>query len=93
MGIKPHIVGKCIVNNIIYSIVNYGGQGNWLFFAASGRFRHVNPASVETHFSLRKQVSDWYKENGEEYKALIGASPSEVIFDDPDQPPGHIFEM
>ena len=68
MAIKPHIVVKCVVNNIIHIIANYGGQGNCLFLAASGRFRDVNPASVETHFSLRKQVLDWYKENGEEYR-------------------------
>ena len=72
--------------------MEYGGQGKCFFVTASGSFRHVNPASVETHMSLRKQVSDWYKENGEEYQALIGASPSEVILDNLDQPPPYIFE-
>ena len=44
------------------------------------------------HISLRAGVSEWYRECGEYYQELIGALPSDVIIDNPDQPPTNIFE-
>ena len=46
MGRKPNIVGKCVVKNILYNNVDYGGLGNCLFLAVAGSLRAVSPTSV-----------------------------------------------
>ena len=55
---KPYIYGKCVVNNIIYNIVNYGAQGNCLFLAVAGSLRSFIPSSVQNHKSVRYGVSE-----------------------------------
>ena len=93
MAIKPEFVGECVVNNILYNNMDYGGRGNCLFLAIAGSLRAVKPSSVEDHISLRAGVSVWYIEYGEYYQQLIGGLPSDVIIDNPNQPPYDIFEM
>ena len=73
-------------------MVNYGGKGNCLFLAVAGSLRSVDPSSKHTHYSLRQQVSEWYKEYGLQHQSILGAKPSDVIIDNPDLPPDDIFK-
>ena len=72
--------------------MDYGAKGNCLFLSVAGNLRSVHPSSSHTHSSLRSQVSLWYKVNGLQHQKFLGAKPSDVIFDNPNQPPQNIFE-
>ena len=77
---------------IVYNIVDYGGRGNCIFLAVAGCLRSILPSSEHDHYSLRFLVGEWFKQNGLHHQEFIGAKPSEVIFDNPDQPPIDIFQ-
>ena len=91
IGFKLFIHGQFVVDQIIYNIVDYGGQGNCLFLAVAGSLRAADPYSVHTHKSLRQGVSEYYIKYESEHRLFIGARPCEVIFDYPDLPPTDIF--
>lgn len=90
---KGRITGICVLNNVPYNIVDYGGRGNCLFCSVAGALRAVRPYSKCNHYTLRYQVSEWYKQYGLKHQAFLGVKPSAVILDNPDQPPPEIFEL
>ena len=55
---KGVIVGRRVLNSILYNMVDYGGKGNCMFLAVAGGLRSDNQASVHTHYSLCHQVSE-----------------------------------
>lgn len=89
---KGRIIGTCVVNHLTYNMVDFGGKGNCLFCAVAGALRAIHPSSVTTHYSLRYQVSEWYLQHGLQHQAILGVKPSDVILDNPNQPPPAVFE-
>ena len=83
---------QIIINDVAYSIVDYGGQGNCLFLSVAGSLQTVFPSSSLDHYSLRYLTSEWYKTYGLQHQARLGAKPCEVILDNPDTPPQDIFK-
>ena len=85
-SVQYHVVG-----GIQYVKRDFGGEGNCLFLAVAGALKEVCSTSGFTHKSLRKAVSEWQIEFGPSYQIWLGATPADVILDNPDQPPHPIF--
>ena len=88
----PENKGVVTVMGVQYNRVDYGGQGNCLFLAVAGGLRFFFGPSKYDHRYLRQAVADWYIQFGLQFRALIGARPSDVIFDSPDLPKKNVFK-
>ena len=88
----PQNKGVVTVMGTLYNRVDYGAQGNCLFLAVAGGLKFFVGPSKYDHRYLRQAVSDWYIQFGLQYRALIGARPSDVILDNPELPDISIFK-
>ena len=85
------IHSKCTVNGYEYNIVDCGGEGNCYFLAVAASLTAILPTNTLDHKSLRKGVSRWYIDYGQQHEAFINAKPCDVILDNPDLPARDVF--